>query len=114
MASSFVRPWTSFWNTAEQEGPVVPTLNLMFLAKDGRLRTGVFLVDSGADMTLASRDLCDELGLDWNLGESVKLAGISPKPECEVSARVLNVEVRIPELGQLLTIPTVSPREIAP
>jgi hypothetical protein len=105
MASSFVKPWTNLWNVGEQEGPLVPTLKVMFVTEDDRLRLGVFLIDSGADLTMASRDVCDELGLDWNLGQPTKLSGISNKPECDVSARIFDVNVRIPELETVLTIP---------
>jgi hypothetical protein len=54
---------------------------------------------------MASRRLCDSLGLDWNAGEPVNLNGISPKPECAVPARVFEVELMIAEVGIAVNVP---------
>ena len=83
----------------------VPTLKVVLLGHNATRLVEVFLVDSGADLSMASRQLCDDLQLDWSAGEPITLAGISPKAECAVSARILNVEMLIPELGVALTVP---------
>ena len=64
-----------------------------------------FLVDSGADISLAPRRLCNMLGLDWDAGQHIDLNGISPRPECAVAARVFKVELLVPEVGIALPIP---------
>ena len=104
MASTLVRPWTNFQDLSET-GPVVPALELLFFTQNGTRLFELFLVDSGADYSLAPKRLCDELGLDWESGEPITLAGISPKPECTVSARILDVPIQFPELDATLTIP---------
>jgi hypothetical protein len=62
-------------------------------------------VDSGADISMASRRLCDSLGLDWEAGQPVNLNGISPKPECAVAARVFEVELLVPDVGVAVIVP---------
>ena len=105
MATSFVKPWTSIDSPAEPDSLLVPTLEVLLPTHDGRLRRTEFLVDSGADISMAPRRLCDALGLDWDTGEPIILNGISSKPECAVAARVFVVEMLIPEIGVALAIP---------
>ena len=54
---------------------------------------------------MAPRQLCDELGLDWEAGSPISLKGISPKPECAIPARILEVELLVPDIGVAFTIP---------
>lgn len=54
---------------------------------------------------MAPRQLCKELGLDWETGDPINLNGISPKPECVVLARILEVEFLVPEIGVALAMP---------
>jgi len=105
MAVSFVKPWTSLLAPDELVHPRVPALEVLFASVDGRLLLETFLVDSGADISMASRQLCQELGLDWESGEPINLNGISPKPECVVRARVFGVELLVPDIGVAFTIP---------
>lgn len=105
MATSFVKPWTSLLAPDEPVGPRVPALEVALATSDGRLLLRTFLVDSGADISMAPRRLCQELGLDWRSGERVNLNGISPKPECAVRARILEVELLVPDIGVAFTIP---------
>ena len=64
-----------------------------------------FLVDSGADISLAPRALCERLGLVWDAGQPMLLNGISERPECAVPARIFEVELLIPDLALALDIP---------
>ena len=57
---------------------------------------------------MASRDFCEELGLNWEAGETIQLNGISPRPECAVEAKVLKVELLVPDIGVSLVLPIVS------
>ncbi len=105
MPMSFVKPWTSLLAPDEPVIPLVPSLRIAFAASDGRWLLETFLVDSGADISMAPRQLCRELGLDWEAGEPINLNGISPKPECVVRARVLQVELLVPDIGFAFMIP---------
>ncbi len=105
MAKSFVKPWTRLVSPGESVGPLIPTVDLLFITGDGSLRLESFLIDSGADISMAPRHLCKELELDWDTGEPINLNGISPKPECVVPARTLEVEFLVPEIGIALAIP---------
>jgi hypothetical protein len=105
MATAFVTPWTSLAGSHEPAATLVPTLKAVFVTTDGRTLRERFLVDSGADISMAPRRLCDLLGLDWHAGEPVSLNGISPRPECAVAARVLAVEMLVPEIGIALVVP---------
>jgi len=64
-----------------------------------------FLVDSGADLSLVSRDLCDSLGKRWEDGRRRTLHGISRKRVCQVESRVHDVHLVVAELGIQITIP---------
>jgi len=105
MAVSFVKPWTSLLAPDGPVGSLLPTLDVAFAAVDGRLLLETFLLDSGADISLAPRQLCDELGLDWEAGEPINLNGISPRPECAVPAKIFEVELLVPDIAVALTIP---------
>ncbi len=85
--------------------PLVPAIEVVLATRDGRLLLETFLVDSGADISMAPRRLCDALGLDWEAGEPITLNGISPKPECAVAARVFEVEMLVPEIGVAVAVP---------
>lgn len=80
-----------------------PTLRVL-LWKAGSLEPHHFLVDSGADLSLASRDLCDSLGKKWEDGERRILHGISRKKVCRVESRIHPVDLVVAELGIQITI----------
>jgi hypothetical protein len=105
MAMSFVKPWTSLLSPDEPVASRVPTIDVVFAASDNRLRLETFLVDSGADISMAPRQLCDELGLDWDAGQPIDLRGICSNPECVVPGRILEVELLVPEVGIAFAIP---------
>ncbi len=104
MVLSFVKPWTRLPGS-DGSLSLVPSVDVVFATAADRLRLETFLVDSGADISMAPRRLCEELGLDWQAGEAINLKGISTKSECDVFARILEVELLVPEAGVALSIP---------
>ena len=105
MAHSFVMPWSCLLPPDGQVNPLVPTLDVLLVGPGGRSQLETFLVDSGADISLAPRQLCEELGLHWADGVPIELLGISPRPECAVPARILGIELIVPEAGVGIMIP---------
>ena len=63
-----------------------------------------FIVDSGADISLAPRQLADCIGL-WARGSRISLTGISPRPECSVDGRIQEAAAFLPDLAINLTLP---------
>jgi hypothetical protein len=105
MAISFVRRWSSLLAPDQPLSVLVPTVDVAFAGSDSRLLLRTFLVDSGADISMAPRQLCDDLGLDWEDGVPIDLKGISPKPECAVLARVFEIELLVPDIGIAFFVP---------
>lgn len=101
---TFTVPWASF-SAADGTEVRMPILDVHFRAGDGRTITETFIVDSGADISMAPRRLCDLLGLSWNSGTVIELEGISPRPECKVVGSIHQVEVHIREAARRLAIP---------
>lgn len=52
---------------------LIPTVEVVLIGTDGHFQRETFLVDSGADISLAPRRLCDKLGLDWEDGQPTRL-----------------------------------------
>jgi hypothetical protein len=102
---SFVAPWTRLLPPDAPLNQAVPTVDVLLVTRTGRLREVTFLVDSGADISLAPRTLCEQLGLNWEAGEPLTLHGISAKPECSIRARVLGVQLIVPDVALAITIP---------
>lgn len=105
MAPSFVKPWARLLPPSAPVHPLLPTLEVLLVGSGGRCQLETFLVDSGADISLAPRQLCHELGLRWSDGVPIELLGISPKPECAVPARILELEVIVPDAGLGIMVP---------
>ena len=103
--ASFVEPWTRLLPPDAPVNHAVPTVDVLLTMRTGRLRAAILLVDSGADISLAPRTLCEQLGLDWKAGEPLTLHGISAKPGCEVLARVLEVELIVPQAAVAIRVP---------
>jgi len=99
----FTSPWKAF---TRPDGSFIwrPTLRVL-LSEADRLEPHHFLVDSGADLSLASRDLCDSLGKNWENGKKRILHGISRKEVCQMESRVHDVEIVVVELSIQITIP---------
>lgn len=64
-----------------------------------------FIVDSGADISLAPRQLAERIGLNWGRGSRIRLTGISPRPECTVDGRIQEAAAFLPDLALNLTLP---------
>jgi len=98
-----ISPWTPEYTGS---GVVYrPLLRAYVICADAQISFRDFLVDSGADISMAPRQLATELGLNWTAGEKKTLTGISKRKECRVNARVLQVQLFIRELKQELAIP---------
>lgn len=101
----FHRTWFA---DMDDEGTVfgyVPAINLFLTTGDEEQIRELFLIDVGAEVSMASRRLCEVLGIPWEDGTPMILKGISPLEECQVMGRVHDVEIRIPELDHSLVIP---------
>jgi hypothetical protein len=105
MALRFVKRRASLPEAGDRVSSLVPTLDVLFATTNNRLRRATFLVDSGADVSMAPRRLSELLGLNWETGEALSLRGISPKPECLVPARIFKVELLVPDIGVAFNIP---------
>jgi hypothetical protein len=81
-----------------------PTVDLVFEEKHGS-NLYSFIVDSGADISLAPRQPAERVGLNWARGSRTTLTGISPRPECSVDGRILEVTAILPDLAVGLTFP---------
>ena len=75
-----------------------PVVDLLFREKKG-YNLYAFIVDSGADISLAPRDLAERIGVDWTKGKRARLSGISPKPDCSVDGRIHTVRPIVPALA---------------
>jgi len=100
--SSFAKKWM---RQKTRTGTVYrPVIDLLFNEKTSS-NLYSFIVDSGADISLAPRQLAERVGLDWNNGKRVILTGISPKPECTLEGRIHKVSALVPDLAFELTLP---------
>lgn len=99
----FTKPWKLF---TKHDGSTIwrPTLRVV-LRQYGAPVYRHFLIDSGADLSLASRRVCDALGLEWEAGVKRTLRGISQKEVCQVESRIHHVDLFVAELGLQITIP---------
>ena len=100
----FSVPWGNFPSVGNTEEPR-PLLAPFLRTTSGRFVRETFVVDSGADFSMASRDVCELLGLDWSEGELTQLRGISPRDECVVAAAVHYVDLYVREADFHLVLP---------
>jgi hypothetical protein len=73
-----------------------------------------FLVDSGADVSMAPQEFCSQLGLRWQDGAPITMRGISQRRVSEVRGRIHDVDILIPDAGLVLRLPMVFARGNAP
>ncbi len=99
---TFTRPWIAF---PQDTDTFVPFLDVWFRTADGRETRELFVVDSGADVSMATRYLCDSLGLRWEAGTPVELRGIVPREECRVLATLHQIEIYVREADRHFHIP---------
>jgi hypothetical protein len=100
----FTKPWIAFPADDELETRV-PALAVYLPTADGGSTPEIFVVDSGADISMASRELCHVMGLTWEAGTPVQLRGISPRDDCAVPATIHQVKIYVAEAARELTIP---------
>jgi hypothetical protein len=100
--SSFTKRWT---REKTPSGTIHrPIVNLVFQEKQG-YNLYSFIVDSGADISLAPRLLAERIGLNWGRGSRRILRGISAKPECFLDGRIHETATFLPDLALPLTLP---------
>ena len=99
---TFTKPWIAFPQDPDTK---VPVLDVIFRTAEGQETRELFVVDSGADVSMATRYLCDALGLPWDEGTPVELRGIVPREECRVSTRLHMVEIYVRDADRRFTIP---------
>ena len=90
-----------------------PVIDLLFSEKRGH-NLYTFIVDSGADISLAPYQLAERVGLNWTDGSKTILTGISPKPECSLEGRIHRVGAIIPDLALELSLPICFAKGNAP
>lgn len=100
----FRKTWFPVFNDQNDITGYYPGLNLNLLGVDEDVTLN-FVVDSGAEFSQASRDVCERLGLPWEDGTPILLQGISPREECSVLGRIHQVPVFVEEVKRSLLIP---------
>jgi hypothetical protein len=99
---NFTKSWIAFPQDPDTK---VPVLDVFFRTAEGQETRELFVVDSGADVSMATRYLCESLGLSWEAGTPVELRGIVPREECRVIARLHQVEIYGRDADRRFTIP---------
>lgn len=101
---SFFVPWLT---EVQPDGSEIsrPILVVYFIRADGQLSRESLIVDSGADVSMAPRRLCEWLQLRWDAGNPIQLYGISPREDCAVQGRIHPVDIYISNVPCRLTIP---------
>ena len=101
---TFSKPWIALPGEEGQETRV-PVADVYLRSTDGVLVREVFVVDSGADVSLAPRWLCEVLGIAWETGTPTHVRGISPRPECIIEAKIHPVDIYIREADCRVSVP---------
>ena len=108
----FVREWREF---TRPDGSIIyrPILPILVRGQHGFLPR-YFLVDSGADLSMAPYELFRQLGRRWQDGEPITLRGISQRRVCIVQGRIHEVDILVPDADVMLRLPMVFARGNAP
>jgi len=101
---SFSKPWRTLSRSEDREKRL-PILDVYLRTTRGPFVREVFVVDSGADVSMGPRRLCELVGLRWEEGELIELQGIAPRRECVVQAAIHPLDIYIREAGCRLTVP---------
>ena len=101
---SFSKPWRSLSGPDDREKRL-PILDVYLRTTRGPFVREVFVVDSGADLSMGPRRPCELVGLRWEDGELIELRGISPRKECVVEAAIHPLDIYVREAGCRLTVP---------
>jgi hypothetical protein len=112
LSTRFVREWREFVlpSGIRVFRPILPIL----VRGHEKLVERDFLVDSGADLSMAPRELCAQLGLRWQDGGRTTLRGISSRQSSVVQGRIHEVDILIPDANMLVRLPMVFTRGSAP
>jgi len=100
----FTKPWRTLSGPDEQEKRL-PVLDVFLRTHGGAFVREVFVVDSGADLSMGPRRLCDLVGLTFEDGVRIELRGIAQHEECVVPAAIHPLEIFVREAGCSLAIP---------
>lgn len=98
---NFSIPWSVDPSFGDEPLPLV---DLLF-ALEGSFVSVPFLIDSGADVSLAPDRLAEELRIDLGDGVPMEIEGISPKEECNIQGRLIAVEAIMSEANSRIVIP---------
>lgn len=98
-------PWAASLNPDGGVADLIPAIHVVLFGANDLAIEEPFVIDSGADISMAPKSVADRLGLDWASGRLIELHGVSPKPECSIQARILDIEVLIPEAECSIEIP---------
>ena len=109
----FTAPW-AFLEPPEEGGVLTPVLAVFVRKRTGRKMRRQFIVDSGADISVAPRELCELAGLTWSAGVETQLRGISAREECVVAARMHDITVLVVEARKELLLPVCFAEDDAP
>jgi len=101
---TFSKPWRTLSGPDEREKRL-PVLDVFLRAGSGSFVREVFVVDSGADVSMGPRRLCELVGLRWEEGELTEVRGIAQREECVVPATIHMLDIFIREAACQLTIP---------
>jgi hypothetical protein len=99
----FERSWQKFKD--EQGNIIYRPMLFAYLQAVEASQGHHFLVDSGADISMAPLYAFQGLDKAWEEGQEVTLFGISPKKECTVRARIHEVNLIIPDQWLQVRIP---------
>ncbi|HEV3119463.1 MAG TPA: hypothetical protein VGY58_20570 [Gemmataceae bacterium] len=100
----FTKPWIAPAGARDVDTKE-PALAVFLQTADGRTFREVFIVDSGADISMGPRRICDQLGLSWEAGALVELKGIAQRDECNVPGSVHPVTIFVAEAAREIVIP---------
>jgi len=108
----FVREWREF---THPDGTIIyrPILPILVRSQHALLERD-FLVDSGADLSMAPHELGRQLGLRWGDGVPITLRGISQRKTCLVQGRIHEVDIVVPAASVMLHLPMVFARGNVP
>jgi hypothetical protein len=101
---TFSKPWRTLFGPDDREKRL-PVLDVYVRAASGSFIREVFVVDSGADLSMGPRRLCELVGLRWDGGDLIQVTGIAQREECVVPATIHMLDLNIRDAACQLTIP---------
>jgi hypothetical protein len=101
---TFTKPWRTLSGPDDLEKRL-PVLDVFLRTAKGSFVRELFVVDSGADLSMGPRRLCELVGLRWEDGELIQVTGIAEREECVVPATIHMLDIYIRDAGCQLIIP---------